>query len=443
MAAITISGVNGIDFNSIVTEIMQYESQPLKAMQDEQTKVQNKDSALVSLAGILSALQAPVNSLTSDIAFSSVAATSSDKSIVTVSANGAEDTGDYEVSISQLAKAQVTKSTNGYSTPTATAATGGSISFTIAGETTDPITITAATTLSDLKQQINDQESGVLASIVYDGTNYKLVITSRETGLANGFTINNSLTNGAGAAVAFTGGQSPTSGNAQNAQNALLSVNGIAIESTSNNVADAISGVTLKLLKTGNVSVSVASDTSPVKNNLKTLVEEYNKLRQFYTAQAKGPLGADPLLRQVLNDVKQVLLTANSNGGRYKYLSEIGLELMSNGELKLDEGKLDAAINSFPADVEGLFQGATGTEGVFAGLKSALTNLDGSSGLVKTARDGIQNTLTAYRDRIDRQQLMLEIRRQELVKQYAAADQAISRLNQMLASISNLQQQSL
>src|SRR6185295_10832680 len=121
----------------------------------------------------------------------------------------------YDVSIDHLAKSQVTKSTNGYTSPSDIAANGGSISFTIGGTTTDPITITSDTSLTDLKSQINNQNSGVVASIINDGTNYKLVVSSRETGQTNGFTINNSLTNSPGAAVAFAVGQSPTSGNAQ------------------------------------------------------------------------------------------------------------------------------------------------------------------------------------------------------------------------------------
>src|SRR5207237_5990420 len=139
------------------------------------------------------------------------------------------------------------------------AATGGSLSFTINGTTTQPITITSGTTLSDLKQQINNQNSGVIASVVNDGTNYKLIVSSRDTGETNGFTVNNNLTNSSGAAVAFATGQSATSGNAQNSQNAKLNVNGIDIQSASNKVADAIPGATMTLSKEGAVSVDVTS----------------------------------------------------------------------------------------------------------------------------------------------------------------------------------------
>src|SRR5207302_1276738 len=96
--------------------------------------------------------------------------------------------GQYDVSVTQLAKNQVTKSTNGYAAATTVAATGGAISFTIGSATTAPINITSDTTLSGLRDQINGQNSGVIASIVNDGTNYKLIVSSRDTGGTNGFT---------------------------------------------------------------------------------------------------------------------------------------------------------------------------------------------------------------------------------------------------------------
>jgi len=438
MAAITLSGVNGIDFNTILNAVMQSESQPLQALQDQQQQTENRDSAYVSLGGIVSALETPVTSLTGTSAFTNVSADSSDTSIAMVSLGDGGIPGQYAVSIDHLAKNQVTQSTNGYAATTATAADGGSISFTINGTTTTAINITSATTLSDLRQQINDQNSGVVASIVNDGTNYKLVVSSRDTGTTNGFTINNSLTNSGGTAVAFAAGQSATTGNAQNAQNASLTVNGITIDSASNTVTDAVPGVTLSLVKAGDLSVTVGKDFSNIKDNLKAIVSQYNKLRQFYAQQTKGTLGSDSVLREVVNDIKTVLLTSNSNGGRYHYMSEVGLEFTSTGDLSLDETKLTTALNSYPDDLQKLLQGTTGVNGVFSTMSSTLSKLDATAGIIKTTRDSIATSLTNYTNRIDEQQLRLEIRRQALIQQYTAADQAISQLKQMGGSLTNL-----
>src|SRR5438132_9439990 len=426
MAAITMSGANGIDFNQILTLVMQQESRPLTDLQNAQAGVKNKDSAFVSLGALVSSLETPVTSLASATSFSNVSATSTDTSIATASQGDGGIVGQYDVSIGHLAKGQVTKSTNGYAAVSDTAANGGSISFTINGVTTDNINITSATSLSDLKQQINNQNSGVVASIVNDGTNYKLVISSRATGLTNGFTVNNSLTNSSGSVVAFAAGQNATTGNAQNSQNASLTVNGISIDSDSNTVTEAVPGVTLSLQKAGDMSVRVDHDYSTIKSNLQTIVTQYNKLRQFYSqqnsgsnGQAAGALANDSVLLETVNDIKNVLLTSNSNGGQFHYMSEIGLEFTSTGDLKLDMTKLNSAIDSHSADLQKLFQGSN-SDGVLNHLSSTLTNLDASAGLIKNTRASIQTTLNSYLDRIDEQQLRLDIRRAALIKEYTA-----------------------
>jgi flagellar hook-associated protein 2 len=438
MAAITLSGVNGIDFNTILSAVMQSESQPLQALQNQQQQTQNKDAAFVSLGGIVSALESPITNLKSPTAFTKVSANSSDTSISTVSLGDGGIPGQYQVSISQLAKNQVTKSTNGYAATTNTAADGGSISFTINGSTTTAINVTSATSLSDLQNQINAQNSGVVASIVNDGTNYKLVISSRATGTTNGFRINNSLTNSTGAAVAFAAGQNATTGNAQTAQDALLNVNGIDIDSASNTVTNAVPGVTMSLVKAGDMSVNVGQDFSAITDGLNAIVTQYNRLRQFYAQQTKGTLGTDSVMREVVNDIKTVLLTANSNGGQYQYLSEIGLEFTSSGDLTLDQTKLNTALNSYSGDLQKLLQGTNGVGGVVNSLNSTLSALDATAGIIKTTRDSIATTLSNYTNRIDEQQMRLEIRRQELIQQYTAADQAISQLKQMGGSLTNL-----
>src|SRR5216117_2534641 len=114
MAAITMSGANGIDFNQILTLVMQQESQPLTALQNAQAGIKSKDSAFVSLGGLVSALETPVTALASATSFSNVSATSTDTSIATVSQGDGGIVGQYDVSIDHLAKGQVTKSTNGY-----------------------------------------------------------------------------------------------------------------------------------------------------------------------------------------------------------------------------------------------------------------------------------------------------------------------------------------
>src|SRR5437764_14793242 len=108
MAAVTLSGFNGIDFNTIISAVMQSESQPLQDLQTQQQAMQNRDSAMVSLAGIISNLETPVAGLTSATGFSNVAATSTDTSVGTVTLGHGGIPGQSALAIDHLAKGQVT-----------------------------------------------------------------------------------------------------------------------------------------------------------------------------------------------------------------------------------------------------------------------------------------------------------------------------------------------
>src|SRR3989442_306944 len=194
MAAVTFSGANGIDWNTILNAVMAQESQPLTNLQNQQVNTQNKNAALVSLAGIITNLQTPTTALTSLTAFSALAATSTDTSVAAVSAGAGGIAGQYDLSITALAKSQTTSSATGYAAATATVADGGSISFTIGSQQpTQAITLSAGTTLTQLKDQVNRQNSGVSASVANDRTAYKQNNFNLQPRLSDGFTINYKL----------------------------------------------------------------------------------------------------------------------------------------------------------------------------------------------------------------------------------------------------------
>src|SRR4051812_25496914 len=213
MAAVSFSGLNGIDFGAIIDATINAESIPLNMLKQRQTDIQSRDSALSSLSGGISTMETQATALVAGSLFTNATANSSNTGVGSATAGSDAVSGAYSLHVDKLAKAQVTASTTGYSTTDAIVADGGSISFTINGTTTTSIDITAGTSLVALRNSINAQNSGVVASIVNTGSSKKLVISSRETGAANGFTINNTLTNSTGTALAFAAGQSATTGN--------------------------------------------------------------------------------------------------------------------------------------------------------------------------------------------------------------------------------------
>jgi flagellar hook-associated protein 2 len=441
---ITFSGLNGFDFTSIINAEIQSESVPMQNLQARQTALENKDAALNTLGTQISQLESTVTTLASQTSFTNVTATSSDTTITGASSGDGAIAGSYDVNIANLAKSQVTASTTGYAKATDAAADGGSISFTIGGNTTQAIHITSQTSLSDLANQINNQNSGVVAAVVNDGTNNKLVIMSRQTGQSGGFTINNNLTNSSGTAVAFAVGQSPTSGNTQNALDASLTVNGLHVTGSTNTVTSAIPGVTLSLVKAGETTVSVAPDYTTLQNTLSSLVSQYNSLQQFATQQSStangqsGPLANDPVLRQVMATVASQMLTAGNNGGQHQYLSELGLQFNSDGTLSFNSGTFQAALAANPQDVQTLFLGTNGSNGLFQNFLKALQSDDNTSGLINSTLTADKASDQNYSDEIATQQVRLNMRKDQLTKMYSAADQAMISLRASSQSLSQI-----
>src|SRR5678809_1657636 len=168
----------------------------------------------------------------------------------------------------------------------------------------------------------------------------------------------------------------------------------------------------------------IRDSNSSIETTLKSFITTYNQLRQFATLQnnvntstgVRGPLANDSVLRQTLGDLRNVLLSPNENGGKYKYLSDIGITVDQTGNLQIDEKAYTDAVNASPDDVQKLMQGSGSLKGVFGRLKDQLQNLDGTAGLIKTTRDSISTTLKNVADKITSAQLRLDMRKAELQK---------------------------
>ena len=201
----------------------------------------------------------------------------------------------------------------------------------------------------------------------------------------------------------------------------------------------------MTVIKAGTASVDVTPDYSQLKQAVSSIVTEYNKLRALYQQQSasdsngnRGPLANDSVMRQVLSDIRKTLTGSTSNSGRYKYLSEVGVELTDTGDLKFVESKFTTAVDEFPDDLAKLFQGSGATKGVFDVLNKRLQGLDANTGLIKSTRDAMDVSLKRFSDRIDDQQMRLDIRRKELEQLYAAADRTMSQLTQTGGTLQSL-----
>lgn len=425
MANISSPGIgSNLDVNSILSQLMAVERQPLRAMQQKEAGLQAQLSAFGSLKGAVSSFQTAVNGVNNAARFRSLSASSSDSSVYTASATSAAAVGSYAIKVTQLAANQSVYS-GAFANTADTVGTGtltlqfgtydsGGNTFTVnTAKAAQTVTIGAANqSLSGVRDAINAASAGVTATIVNDGSGNRLVLSSNDSGAANGLKItvtddDGTHTNVSGLSqIAFdptaTAGAGKNLTETQAAQNAKIKVNGIDIEKSTNTISDAIEGVTLTLLKesaTTAVNLSVSRNSAGVSAAVKELVDAYNTVNKVlvdltkYDATTKqaGLLIGDAALRNMHADLRRVLGSAlGTPSGNLSSLGQVGVSFQRDGTLAIDSTKLNNAINSNFGDLAGLFT-ATGA------ASDSLIKFDSSTAATKPGQYALSITQLATR----------------------------------------------
>lgn len=389
--AIAAPGVgSNLDINTIVTKLMEVEQQPVTALNNKEASFKAKLSAYGILRGALSAFQGSVTSLSTSASRVTFAATPSDTAILSATANAESSAGSYDLNVTKLAQAQSlvaagqTSSSTVIGSGTATTLTfrfgtitGGTATngvYSGATFTADPaasaatVTIDSSNnTLQGIKDAVNAANIGVKASIVKDGSTspYRLVFQSTSSGAAHSMKIDVA----GDAAIDNLLGHDPAGTQhlveTAAAQDAELMMNGVPIKSATNTVSEAIQGVTIKLLKTGDTSLAVARDTSAIRKGIDAFVKAYNELDggiralTKYDAQTKqgGALVGDGAARTIQSEIRRLLGSAAGTGASdgINTLSDIGIQFQRDGSLLVDTSKLDKALTEKYDGVAGLF----------------------------------------------------------------------------------------
>ncbi|MEO5327512.1 MAG: flagellar filament capping protein FliD [Magnetococcus sp. THC-1_WYH] len=177
--------------SDMVDQLMAVEQKRLTTLQNTRTAESKKTSALDQLGSKLSALASTATTLQSESSWSPHTATSSDTDKVAVSASYEAVAGTHSLEVIRLASSQTKMSAGGVTDSADTIAVGGitSFGFTYNGTAYDntDFAIADGDTLADIASKINnhtyqDGEKGVSASVLYDGTNYRLALTAKDQG---------------------------------------------------------------------------------------------------------------------------------------------------------------------------------------------------------------------------------------------------------------------
>ena len=203
--AISSTGVgSGLDVNSIVTQLVAIEKQPLQALTTKATSFQTQLSSYVTIKSQVSALETAAAALATSSGWAVQKATSSDATAVSATATSAAAASVLSVNVTQLARAQSSASVGvAVGATIANVGTVGTLTiqmgswagstFTGSGTAVAVDNIVAGDTVANIASKINAKyvglTEGVTATVLKDGATERLVVTSKNTGEAAGFHI--------------------------------------------------------------------------------------------------------------------------------------------------------------------------------------------------------------------------------------------------------------
>ena len=470
MAISSVGIGSGLDVESIVTQMVELEKRPLKTLEAKAEFIDAKISVQGQISSMVSDLHDSLFDLTLEGTWKTSKVSASGSS-VSASISGTAAVGSYNVNVSQLAQSQTMVSAK----LAADAKLGaGTFKFTVGNLSTSvkEVELTGSETLTEVAQKINDANFGVAASVITgsDGK-LQLVMTAKNTGLDGQFKLEVTAAAAGGSATpidtAWVGTFEPTAavgtvGNAgfamaQQAKNAKLTLNGVELESSTNNFNTALAGVNLTVTGTGTSLLNVSNDTEAIKGKIQKFVDAYNALNDLLTQSTKytedtkmaGVFQGDSSIVSMQNAFRLMTQTmVQGAGGAFSRLSDIGIQMANpmsakvSGELTVSASKLDLALGDLDS-MRALFatkaDGTSGkTDGVavtFRKFTSGLMDLEGTLRSKENALDKEMERNEEEQARIEKRAASLESR---LRAQYTALDVKMASLNSLSSYVEQM-----
>ena len=359
-----MSGVTSVLSSSEITSLIQQASAayqlPAAALQTQETPIKAQISALGQVQSALSGLQSALSGLADVQSLAQRTVSASPSGVVSASATNAAALGTYSLTGIELAHAETLVSSGSSS---ASASLGsGSITIKVGSNTAVTVNIASgSSSLSGIAAAIDQADTGVNATVLFDGTDYRLVLTGDAAGSANAFTVSGT---GGLAGLSYNIGASGLK-ETQQATNASFSLNGVTITSGSNQIASVVPGLSLTLAGSGSATVTVGQSISALDSAAQSVVQALNgalsaisQETTFSAASGGGPLLGNVAVEQLQQRLLNAITAENGAGGvgsPYASLASVGFGITSGGSVTFDNATFEAAAQSNYGAVASLF----------------------------------------------------------------------------------------
>ncbi|AVF56319.1 Flagellar hook-associated protein 2 [Pseudomonas sp. URMO17WK12:I11] len=430
MASSTINGLgSGLDISGIVKALASAEKAPKQTQINNQTTTATTSlSAIGSVKSALETFRAAVAKLNTASSFSGLASSSSDEAIAKIKLGDGASSGNYALEVTQLATASKISTQIYEKTSTIVNDSGESQTLTInQGNATHSVNIAAGATLQQARDTINDQlqSKGITANIVTDASGSRLIFSSTKMGEGTELTLGGDASMAQGVSTVAT------------PQNAKYTLDGLALESASNTVTGAISGVDITLVKEGKSNLAVTSNSDTLKTSVKSFVTAYNALMSTINTQTKVTTGADgaatgsaaltgdATMRSLVNSVRNEISHSVGATG-LRTLSQLGINtVQKTGLLEFNDTKWDAAVKTYGADINNLF---TGKDGLLTRMTNVTEEYTKAGGILASRQTSLTNQLKELEESQQALDRRIDSLTDTLTKKYNAMDTMVAQL---------------
>lgn len=430
MASSTINGLgSGLDISGIVKALASAEKAPKQTQINNQTTTATTSlSAIGSVKSALETFRAAVAKLNTASSFSGLASSSSDEAIAKIKLGDGAASGNYALEVTQLATASKISTQIYEKTSTIVNDSGESQTLTInQGNATHSVNIAAGATLQQARDTINDQlqSKGITANIVTDASGSRLIFSSTKMGEGTELTLGGDASMAQGVSTVAT------------PQNAKYTLDGLALESASNTVTGAISGVDITLVKEGKSNLAVTSNSDTLKTSVKSFVTAYNALMTTINTQTKVTTGADgaatgsaaltgdATMRSLVNSVRNEISHSVGATG-LRTLSQLGINtVQKTGLLEFNDTKWDAAVKTYGADINNLF---TGKDGLLTRMTNVTEEYTKAGGILASRQTSLTNQLKELEESQQALDRRIDSLTDTLTKKYNAMDTMVAQL---------------
>ncbi|MFH1851612.1 MAG: flagellar filament capping protein FliD [Candidatus Neomarinimicrobiota bacterium] len=468
----------------LVQIYMKSAAKPKAAMEARKTNLEERKTVLTKLDSKLTTLRTKSESLTDEFSnsFATKTASTSDSDKFTASAGSSAELGNHSISVERLAisdtrvSKQFTDSSSSFAAITADQTfsievghtdqdtdtySREAIQVTVAADvfsqTDEEVLLAIAdainTAMSDAvsTETINSSEV-IHASVVTEETGKsRLIFRSELSGYTNRMDFSDSAdlllttleVNNAAQSSGSSGGWITQVGTSatDSLLNAKMNIDGLTFYRDSNNVTDAISGVTLQLLDTfaTTETITINADVAAVTEEVNSFITAYNESLEYLEDQTRnstsedlGLLSRDLIYKNMINDLRNIARQEVTGAASLNYttLFNLGIESDDSGQLSIkDMEKFTTALESNSNNISDIFRAS---DGVATRIEDYLAEFVKTGGTIDDSKKNIDNQLIYMNDRI-------KVMEEQLVKKEAALRNEFARLQQMMAALADQQ----